>query len=142
MLKREIKYINFNDEPVVETFYFNLSKTELVDMEVGQAGGMANFIQRIIDEKDNSKIIAMFKDFTLKAIGEKSEDGKRFIKTDEIRKNFEQSAAFEALYMELLTVEDAAVEFFNGCMPADLVGRDQDKPAAPPKIGDTRPANN
>lgn len=135
MLKREIIYEDFNGNEVTEVFYFNLSKPELVEMEVFAEGGMSAFLQRIIEERDNRELLTQFKEVILKAYGEKSDDGKKFVKSDELRKQFEQTAAYQALFMELMTVEDAASTFVNGILPRDIVeATDQDKPSGPPPV--------
>src|SRR5689334_9474637 len=138
MLKREITYKNWEDEDVTEVHYFNLSKPELVEWELEQDGGMRQLLQRIIDEKDNRELVKKFKEIILKSYGVRSDDGKRFIKNDQVRTEFEQTLAYEALFMELMEKEGAAEKFVTGILPADMVGRDQDKP----QIGDTKPAPN
>lgn len=129
MLKRQITYKDFNDQDVVEVFYFNISKPELMELEVEYGGGFSQTIQNIIDAEDAKRLIAEFKRIVLLAFGEKSEDGRRFVKSEASRKDFESHAAYIELYMELATDETKAAEFINGVMPADLIeGRDQDKP--------------
>ena len=127
MLKRDITYENYNGETVTETFYFNLTKTEIVELEVGYSGGLEAFIQKIIDTKDNAGLVREFKKIVLLAYGVKSEDGKRFIKSDELREEFSQTAAYDALFMDLATNDDAAANFIKGIVPKDLTP-DQDKP--------------
>lgn len=138
MLKREIKYEDFNGEEQIDVVYFNLSKPELIELQVSKEGGMGNLLQKIIDTKDIREIINMFKEIILMSYGEKSDDGKRFIKSDELREQFSQTAAFQSLFMELAEDEDAAAKFINGLIPKDVLAlaQEQDKP----KIGDTKPA--
>lgn len=125
MLKKNIKYTDYNGVERSEDFYFNLSKAEIVEMELGTTGGFSDMIQRIIDTKDIPQIVKMFKDLVLKAYGVKSDDGKRFIKIDDngvpLSRAFSQTEAYSVLYMELATDEDAAAKFVNGIMPADMV---------------------
>lgn len=129
MLKRQITYTDFNDQEVTEVFYFNISKPELIDMEVEHEGGYVASIQRIIDANDPKKLVAEFKALILQAYGVKSEDGKRFMKSDQLREEFSHHAAYQELWMELATNENAASEFVLGVLPSDLaVGRDEDKP--------------
>lgn len=120
MLKREITFTNFNDEEVTETHYFNLTKAELIDMELGTEGGFGEGLKRIISAKNIPAIVAEVKKIVLAAYGEKSADGMRFLKSDEIRRAFEQTAAFDALYSELATNHDYAAEFIIGIFPKDL----------------------
>jgi len=128
MLKRNITYKDFNDEEVTETFYFNLSKTELIELEVSYEGGLQGAIQRIIEAKDERALVMEFKRIVLLSYGERSADGKRFIKNDQLREEFTQTAAYDALFMELATDEDAAAKFIQGILPADMPS---DQPVAP-----------
>lgn len=120
MLKKEIAYTDYNGVERKETFYFNLSKAEIMEMEMTTVGGFAEMIQKIVDAQDAPSIIKTFKDLVLKSYGEKSPDGKRFIKTEELRDSFEQTEAYSTLFMELATNAAAATEFINGIIPADL----------------------
>lgn len=124
MLKKTITYNDYNGLERTEDFYFNLSKAEVMEMEMSTAGGLAEMIQRIVAAQDAPAIIKIFKDLVLKAYGEKSADGKRFMKEDEsgrpLYKNFEQTEAYSILFMELATDADAAAKFVNGIVPADV----------------------
>ena len=120
MLKKTIKYTDYNGVERNETFMFNLTKAELMEMEMSETGGLAETIKRIVETQDAPSIIKIFKDLVLKAYGIKSPDGKRFIKNDEIRNEFEQTEAYSILFMELATDADAAAEFINGVVPAEI----------------------
>lgn len=117
MLKKKITYTDYNGTERTEDFYFNLTKAEIMEMELGTSGGLAEMIQRIVDAQDAPSIIKVFKDLILKAYGEKSPDGKRFIKSKEISDAFSQTEAYSQLFMELATDADAAAEFVNGIVP-------------------------
>lgn len=120
MLKKTIAYTDYNGIERKEDFYFNLSKAEIMEMELGTAGGFAEMIQKIIDAQDAPTLVKIFKDLVLKAYGEKSADGKRFIKSEELSKEFEQTEAYSNLFMELATDANAASDFVNGIIPADI----------------------
>lgn len=117
MLKKTITYTDYNSVERTEDFYFNLTKAELMEMEIGTTGGMADMIKRIVDAKDAPAIIKIFKELVLKAYGEKSADGKRFVKSEEISNGFAQTEAYSQLFMELATDADAAAAFVNGIIP-------------------------
>lgn len=114
MFKKEIEYEDFNGQKRKEMFYFNLSKAELMEMELSTQAGMEEMIKMLIATKDNAKIVQTFKDLILKSYGIKSEDGTRFIKRQELREAFEQSNAYSELFMEILSSTDAQVAFING----------------------------
>ena len=120
MLKKTITYTDYNDNTRTEDFYFNLTKAEIMEMEMSTNGGMAEMIQRIVAAQDAPAIVKIFKELVLKAYGQKSPDGKRFIKNDELREEFAQTEAYSQLFMELATDADAAAKFVNGIMPAGL----------------------
>jgi hypothetical protein len=120
VLKKTITYKNFNDEEVSEDYFFHLSKAELVELEMSHQDGLSEALQRIIEAQDGKAIIAEFKKIILGAYGKKSPDGKRFIKTQELRDEFESSEAYSTLFMELVTETDKAIEFINGIVPAGL----------------------
>lgn len=120
MLKKTITYTDYNDIERTEDFYFNLSKAEVMEMQMSTTGGLAEMIQRIVAAQDAPAIIKVFKDLVLKAYGQKSADGKRFIKSDELTAEFAQTEAYSQLFMELATNADAAAAFVNGIVPADL----------------------
>jgi hypothetical protein len=133
MLKREIKYEDFDGNEIEEIFYFNISKPELIEMEIEHEGGLGKFLQNIIETKDHRELIKKFKDIVLLAYGQKSEDGKRFIKSDKLREEFSQSAAYSTLFMELATDDGKAAIFLKGVLPKDLAGAfDEAQLAVPP----------
>lgn len=121
MFKKEITYTNFDDVEVKEIFYFNLMASELQEMQLTTQGGMTAILQRIIDTKDVVETTKMFKDIILKAYGEKSDDGKHFVKSKEISEKFSQTMAYDALFMEIFSDADKAAAFVNGLLPQDLV---------------------
>lgn len=120
MLKKSITYEDYDGEVLTEDFYFHLSKAELVELEVAEKGGLAKKLQDIVSSEDGAQIIAVFKDIILASYGVKSEDGKRFIKSDDIRNGFAQTDAYSTLFMELATDAKAAAEFVNGIVPKSL----------------------
>lgn len=120
MLKKTIEYEDFNGDPVVEDHYFHLTKADLVEMEISHKGGLHIYLQNIVASEDGKAIIAEFKSLILIAYGKRSEDGKRFIKTQEMRDDFISSEAYSTLFLELCTNADAAGEFINGIVPAGL----------------------
>ena len=128
MLKETIKYTDYNGVERTEDFWFHLSKAELMEWEMGTTGGLTEMIKRIVDAQDAPAIIKIFKELVLKAYGQKSPDGKRFIKSEELATEFSQTEAYSQLFMELATDADKAAAFVNGIMPSDV----SEKAAAAP----------
>ena len=124
MLKKNIKYTDYNGVEREDTFLFHLTKAELMEMEMGTTGGLGEMIRNIVKSEDAPAIIKVFKDIILKAYGEKSADGKRFIKVNDagvpLSVAFSQTEAYSELFMELATDADAAAKFVNGIVPSDM----------------------
>lgn len=118
MIKKTVTYEDYNGLKRTEDFYFNLNEAELLEMQVSTGGnGVAEMMRAMIAKNDMAAILFFFKDFVLKAYGEKSQDGLRFVKNDSIRASFEQSNAYPIIFMELATDDKAAAEFVNGVVP-------------------------
>lgn len=124
MLKKTITYTDYNDIERKEDFYFNLSKAEIMEMEMSTTGGLTEMINKIVATQDTPQIVKIFKELILKAYGEKSADGKRFVKVDEngtpLSIGFSETEAYSTLFMELATDADAASAFVNGIVPKDV----------------------
>lgn len=124
MLKKNIKYTDYNGVERDEPFYFNLSKAEIMEMEMSTVGGFAEMIEKIVAAQDTPTLIKIFKDLILKSYGEKSADGRGFIKLDEegrpLSNKFVQTEAYSELFMELATNTESATAFINGIVPADV----------------------
>lgn len=120
MIKKTIEYVDYNGENRKEEFYFNLSKAEVMELEMSKNGGLSEYIQRIVKSSDNAAIMALFKEIICKAYGEKSLDGKRFIKNKELTDAFVQTEAYSELFMELATNANEAAAFINGIIPKNM----------------------
>ena len=117
MIKKTITYTDYNGRERTEDFYFNLTEAEISEMEYGVTGGLSGMLTKIINADDMPRIIEVFKNLILKSYGEKSDDGKRFIKSEELSTAFSQTEAYSKLFMELGNNDEAASEFINGIMP-------------------------
>lgn len=120
MLKETIEFVDYNGVERKEDHYFNLSEAELMEMEMGTTGGYAEMIQKIVDAKDAPAIMKTFKDLILIAYGEKSADGRRFMKVVNgvrLADAFAETEAYSTLFMKLATDTEAAIRFVNGIMP-------------------------
>lgn len=120
MLKKTIKYVDCNEIEREEDFYFNLTEAELMEMEYGTTGGFSEMIKKIIAAQDTPTIMKIFKELLLKAYGEKSPDGKRFVKSEELSTAFSQTEAYSKLFMELATNDVKAADFVNGIIPKSV----------------------
>lgn len=120
MLKKTISYVDYDGNKRTEDFYFNLTKAELVEMDMSETGGLDRLIKKIIAEQDTARIVEMFKKIIFQAYGEKSLDGKRFIKSKDLSEAFSQTEAYSELFMELISDANAAAAFVGGIIPAEV----------------------
>ena len=120
MLVKTITYTDYNGNERTEDFYFNLTKAELINMEVSVDGGFSELLKKIIREKNAPKLSEYFQKLIKKAYGIKSDDGRRFMKSDEITREFTEKEAYSVLYTELVMDDKAAATFVNGIMPKDI----------------------
>jgi hypothetical protein len=121
MLKKRMTYTDFDGVERTEEFYFNLSRAEVMEMEMLADGGMVQMLTKIVDSKDAKRIVSTFKEIILKAYGEKSPDGKRFVKSPELSGAFSQTEAYSDLFIELATDAQAASDFINGIVPQSML---------------------
>lgn len=127
MLKETIKFTDFNGVERTEDHYFHLSKAEAMEMEMSTSGGLSEMIRKIVAAQDTPAIIKIFKEIILKSYGQKSPDGRQFIKSPELSKAFSETEAYSQLFMKLATDADAAAKFVNGIVP-------NEKPGAQPAL--------
>lgn len=120
MLVKPIKYIDYNDEEREENFYFNFTQVEIMELQLNKDGGLKKYIEEIIAAKDTRKIYECFKDILMKAYGKKSDDGRRFEKSEEISKSFVECPAFNTLIMDFIEKPERAADFVNSLLPKEM----------------------
>lgn len=117
MLKKTIVFKNFDGVEQTQDFYFNLMKSEVIELEVSEKGGLVEMINRVTKEEDNKEIYRIFKMILMKAYGRKSSDGMRFEKSDELSIAFSQTLAFDELIMSFFKDPNYAGEFIGSIIP-------------------------
>lgn len=125
MLKRTIVYEDYEGNEVTEDFYFHLSQAELVEIELSYKGGLSKMLEEIIKDDDGATIVREFKKIILGSYGVRSDDGKRFMKSQQLREEFEATEAYSTLFIELIADASAAADFVNGIVPAKLAEKAQ-----------------
>ena len=139
MLKKTITYKDYNGKDRTEDHYFNLDEGEIMEMQLSVTGGYSNMIEKVVSAENEPDLFKVFKEFVCKTYGEKSDDGKYFLKEDEegrpLVRKFLQSKAYSALMMEFMTDTKAFTKFVNSVIPSDMVEKynapAQQNPAAP-----------
>lgn len=130
MLKKTITFNDLDGNKLTEDFYFHLSKAKIMEMELSTTGGLEASMKKLIQKRDGATIMSVFKDLILKSYGERSLDGKTFIQNKELSEAFEQTDAYSELFVELVTNDVAAAEFFNGILPEDVREKVEEEKAA------------
>lgn len=120
MYCKTITYTDYDGNKHTEDYYFNISKAELLEMEMERDGGMIEYLNTIVEAENPKEVINVFKEFIRRSIGKKSVDGKRFMKNQEITDNFMASEAYSELFMELITNAEESANFINRIIPQDL----------------------
>lgn len=132
MIKWPITYTTYNGEEITEDFYFHLNKAELTTMQFEANGAFGQYLERLVNERDLKQLGKEFRKIILNAYGKKSDDGRLFRKSQEMRDDFEQSEAYSELFMELLSDEEKAAKFIKGILPADLQNQEAPSRALKP----------
>lgn len=117
MLKKTITYTDFDGNERTEDHYFNLTEAEIQESNLRTPGGIEAKLKKIVQAKDPNELVSYFKSFILDAYGVKSDDGRRFIKSEDLKTEFSQTGAYNKLFMELTTDTDAAIAFVQGVIP-------------------------
>lgn len=120
MYKKTIKYVDYDGNERTEDFYFNLTETEITEWEYSEPGGMTAFIEKVVNTNEYTKMIPLWKKIILMSYGEKSPDGRRFIKSDELSTAFSQTEAFNVMFMEFAQNAEAATDFVNAVLPKSI----------------------
>lgn len=120
MIKQSISYVDYNGENQTEDFYFNLSKAEILEMMVADEN-IVESLQNLAKNGTATQAMNWFKDLIQKSVGEKSEDGKRFVKSPEITKNFMESPAFSEFLFDIIQNPAKSEPFVQGLLPNDVL---------------------
>lgn len=137
MIKKTIKYYDYNDVEVTEDFYFNFDKLEMLEMEISHEGGVQAHMEKLIESEQSVEIYNIFKELILKSVGRKSEDGRRFLKNDEIRTDFEMSPALPELIYSFFKNGTEAADFVKGLLPARALAEAEAEAAKQKESGET-----
>jgi hypothetical protein len=124
MILKTIKFKNYAGEEEVGTFHFNLSKGELVKMQMSaidhRTESFEDKLEKIGSSLNGKALIEVIDEIIDISYGVKTTDGKRFIKNAADLEFFKSTEAYSELVVELCTDAIKASEFVNGLVPADL----------------------
>lgn len=123
MIKQIVEYKDYNGEDRKEELYFNLTEAEVVEMQYSEKGGIVSYLRKILIEKDEGKVLKYFKDLLITGYGEKSPDGKYFIKDEETKKHLIYSPAYSQLFMKFARDSKAGFEFIRGMIPEEYASQ-------------------
>lgn len=125
MFKHTITYTNFNDEEVTETLYFHLSASEIADLQSAENSLFDQTrLEQAVKTKDSKELYSIFKTLIKESYGEKSSDGRMFIKIDKdghrLVDDFMLTAVYDEFFMELISNEALCNKFISEIIPANL----------------------
>lgn len=133
MRKETITYTDYNNVTRTEDFFFNLNEAELTALQYGVDGGLKEMLERIVKSNDNKQIMACFHELIAKSYGEKSSDGRRFVKSKELSEAFMQTEAYNELMLRFMTDANYSAEFINDVL-ADVTKRTKERNAKKDEI--------
>lgn len=128
MRKETITYTDYNNVTRTEDFFFNLNEAELTALQYGVDGGLKEMLERIVKSNDNKQIMACFHELIAKSYGEKSPDGRRFVKSKELSEAFMQTEAYNELMLCFMTDANYSAGFINDVL-ADVTKRTEERNA-------------
>lgn len=117
MIKWSISYEDYNGDSHTEDFYFNLNKAEVMEMDLEANGAFSEYLKRIVAEQDGRQMAKVFKDLILKSYGRKSDDGRKFVKSQAYVDDFVSCGAYSEMFMELTMDPDKCQKFITGILP-------------------------
>ena len=123
MFSRKFEYTGYDGQPHADTYWFNLTEAELLKMELGKVGGIRNFMGKLLKEDKPSEVVDMFEKIILGAVGERSIDGRKFVKSKEISEDFSQTPAYSQLFVELVTDGKKLSAFLQNCIPPEMAAK-------------------
>ena len=141
MLSKTITYTDFNGRTRTETFEFHLYQHERVkwasdkdgllrykkdlsdaDLEGIQKAAITDeaeaerMLNVLLNDGTIFTIVNVIEDLVRRSYGQRSEDGRRFVKSEEMTEEFMQTEAYSVLFEELTTNPDAGSAFMNALM--------------------------
>lgn len=120
MLKKTLSYTNLDGEKITEDFYFNMTKAELIKLNLKEGEGFQEYLNRIIESGDGAAIIENFEKIVRLSYGVRTADGK-FKKDPDDFDAFMATEAYSDFFLELVTDAKASSEFIKAVMPDNLV---------------------
>lgn len=123
MIKKTINYENFDGEEITEDAYFHLTKAELLDLEYKEETPFTEYLKQMQDSTTPKTVLHVLRELISASYGKKTDDGKRFVKNEELTNAFVSSDAYSELLFGLLNDPEEATKFFESIMPPKLLAQ-------------------
>lgn len=120
MFSREFEYTGYDGKPKKDTYWFNLTEAELYEIDLSSVRGFTAQMNQLLKEERTKEIVDAFKGIILGAVGVISADGRKFIKSEEIKEDFYRSKAYSILFVELVSSGEKVAEFLKGAIPDEI----------------------
>lgn len=140
MLKKTMTTVDFGGTERTEDYYFNLTKAEIMEMQLCTDGGFVETVKKIVEAKNQLELTRLFKKIICASYGVLSPDGRKFVKNQQVLDDFMATQAYSDLYIELLSGDGKAAEdFVDGILPKDLTNEAAKPPVSQPGLAVLNP---
>lgn len=140
MLKKTMTTVDFGGTERTEDYYFNLTKAEIMEMQLCTDGGFVETVKKIVEAKNQLELTRLFKKIICASYGVLSPDGRKFVKNQQVLDDFMATQAYSDLYIELLSGDGKAAEdFVDGILPKDLTNEAAKAPVSQPGLAVLNP---
>lgn len=121
MITREVTYTDYNGDEQTEKYYFDLTVPEMLELSFSSAGDIQSTLERLSNSRKVGEIFNIIQTLIFKSVGVKSDDGKRFVKNEEVLNDFKQSRGYESFLMKMMQDTDYASKFIEQLIPQDRI---------------------
>lgn len=118
MLKKDITYQNLDGQDVTETFYFQITKAEVIEKAAIKGEDYADRLRKLTVERDGAEIMREFKALLTESVGRR--EGQLFIKDESIRNQFLFSGAWDSFFLKLIESPDSGAKELQSIFPKDV----------------------
>ena len=118
MIKQHVSYEDYDGNKVEKDLWFHLNKSDLAKMSLGFDNGLIDGLTELQQKGDKKAVAEFIDNLLVNAYGVRKPGSDVFLKTPEIKEDFQYSLAHDEILMMLLGGEDdEIINFIVGIMP-------------------------
>lgn len=118
MIKQHVSYEDYDGNKVEKDLWFHLNKSDLAKMSLGFDNGLIEGLTELQKKGDKKAVAEFIDNLLVNAYGVRKPGSDVFLKTPEIKEDFQYSLAHDEILMMLLGGEDdEIINFIVGIMP-------------------------